>query len=1161
MSELQLETDSDTSPLKPNNSTGKRKRQQDLSSIFSGAKNALAAGDESKHALKELYVNFEKKINADTPFLRQKSIAKLDPKDEKYQKFLKMNEFNTKLSLPTQEEKLAHSAAQKVLKLHMDTPEKDRDPDNFYREATMLRDKVLESHPKMMAIYTPILEASDAYHDCTLAIQWCHKELNIDAAAEWEALKKVIKNLGIDAILNEIKASRKSERDQKRERELKRRQAEGARRMVSSQVLANTDYAAEDIATIDGSDEVPEPPGITNMDGNVVCIDDVVVPGEDSIRARPRKLRVATGGKKASRSSVRKVAGTPMTSGQLRNLIRKDWRMNKTKSDGSKTFFSGSDKRGHGLTLRNKYLFCELCQKPLDNSKVGQHLAGDIHQKHYESEKEKRESNTLLHKSARSSTMVSATSEMAQQNRQLGLRGHSLSNDLVLYRVNVLKHALRANMSMGQLKKFAPALQLHGSPGMTLGDVKNMFGDVGRAVVQYIKDERKKTMSDRYYSFVTVADGSPVGANAEAILVIYIRRSDMKLMIRLISVRLFKASLTGENIANNLLKEIDKEGFEVADWIGCILDRAASNQKAIQIIHERNVCSVVNEPCHSHTFNLPGKELTKSCKLFQLFRKAYNTGIMHRGKMSHIIKNMFNKMPTVSGGVRWYVEWEQIVEMDSFGILRIVNELIPTLEALKLSTKSVNKMKRVASPENIPRLIVEAAAMADVGKLFCQSTYLLEGEDPLALTSWMVFEKMDVNVEDNLNMARFRPCTIAKCEYAAKLAKVFRDEKRSDVLVTIDLLLIDRDTLENEYNELQIELEHLTEIIEPAASTNQGRTRSRRAPIRFRENEEAERNEQRDQAQQRADDIRTRLEEAEESLRNIEDEIHDQNIMLNEKTAEADERLGAIITKQDFVQYAREKVKPVYDKYTKLYTVGTNLHRSKKAFYANKVFDILFLKTQPSIELLRQMVDNLSYHRVPLLNYFFLREMKKEIPKLVEMALDGSIFDFEEDANSTQYTKRLLSRAQRNRQRIAIQQAYADFMKENEGTDNDTLQWDMMRIHTSTENFNAVDMTNSDDIRFQPDWKKDPGERAHKIYKWWAKVILDSRGTCLPRFEAAFRTVVLKLPSSTPAERVFSQMNFARKVAGDKGLEDITRVRTMLRCDDLEQNGASWEEY
>ena len=74
-------------------------------------------------------------------------------------------------------------------------------------------------------------------------------------------------------------------------------------------------------------------------------------------------------------------------------------------------------------------------------------------------------------------------------------------------------------------------------------------------------------------------------------------------------------------------------------------------------------------------------------------------------------------------------------------------------------------------------------------------------------------------------------------------------------------------------------------------------------------------------------------------------------------------------------------------------------------------------------------------------------------------------------------------------------------------------------------------------------------------------MILDSRGTCLPRFEAAFRTVVLKLPSSTPADRAFSQMNFARKGAGDKGLEEITTVRTMLRCDDLEKNGESWEEY
>ena len=53
--------------------------------------------------------------------------------------------------------------------------------------------------------------------------------------------------------------------------------------------------------------------------------------------------------------------------------------------------------------------------------------------------------------------------------------------------------------------------------------------------------------------------------------------------------------------------------------------------------------------------------------------------------------------------------------------------------------QSAKKMKQIACAENIPRLLLEAAAVADVGKLFCQSTYLPFGEDPLALGSCFVF--------------------------------------------------------------------------------------------------------------------------------------------------------------------------------------------------------------------------------------------------------------------------------------------------------------------------------------------------------------------------------------------------------------------------------------
>ena len=38
------------------------------------------------------------------------------------------------------------------------------------------------------------------------------------------------------------------------------------------------------------------------------------------------------------------------------------------------------------------------------------------------------------------------------------------------------------------------------------------------------------------------------------------------------------------------------------------------------------------------------------------------------------------------------------------------------------------------------------------------------------------------------------------------------------------------------------------------------------------------------------------------------------------------------------------------------------------------------------------------------------------------------------------------------------------------------------------------------------------------------------------------------MPSSAVVERVFSQLNNCQKVSGDNGLQDLTSLRVMLRC-------------
>jgi hypothetical protein len=44
------------------------------------------------------------------------------------------------------------------------------------------------------------------------------------------------------------------------------------------------------------------------------------------------------------------------------------------------------------------------------------------------------------------------------------------------------------------------------------------------------------------------------------------------------------------------------------------------------------------------------------------------------------------------------------------------------------------------------------------------------------------------------------------------------------------------------------------------------------------------------------------------------------------------------------------------------------------------------------------------------------------------------------------------------------------------------------------------------------------------------------------------RLIVLAQPSSAATERVFSQLQFIRRVCGDAMLEDVVCMRTLVRC-------------
>ena len=72
--------------------------------------------------------------------------------------------------------------------------------------------------------------------------------------------------------------------------------------------------------------------------------------------------------------------------------------------------------------------------------------------------------------------------------------------------------------------------------------------------------------------------------------------------------------------------------------------------------------------------------------------------------------------------------------MHKIGIEQIISIIIPVGERNRWSEESIKKMRESGSYSNVPKLLVEFAAVSQVGKILCESTYSLEGDDPLGAT-------------------------------------------------------------------------------------------------------------------------------------------------------------------------------------------------------------------------------------------------------------------------------------------------------------------------------------------------------------------------------------------------------------------------------------------
>ena len=103
---------------------------------------------------------------------------------------------------------------------------------------------------------------------------------------------------------------------------------------------------------------------------------------------------------------------------------------------------------------------------------------------------------------------------------------------------------------------------------------------------------------------------------------------------------------------------------------------------------------------------------------------------------------------------------------------------------------------------------------------------------------------------------------------------------------------------------------------------------------------------------------------------------------------------GPAITEAEFLKLAVDVVAPGFAKYKKLLLLPhpgpgeqlSDLMKAKHAFKACKLFDPMFLKTEPSAQALEVVTENIKFFGFRHFTDEFIQNMKAEIPAVIELA-------------------------------------------------------------------------------------------------------------------------------------------------------------------------------
>ena len=326
-------------------------------------------------------------------------------------------------------------------------------------------------------------------------------------------------------------------------------------------------------------------------------------------------------------------------------------------------------------------------------------------------------------------------------------QGQSLDDETKMLRLEFVKLLADCNLSAEKREFIKEFCHNHSKSNCNL-DPKRTTSDYFHHVHTDIIETIKKFSKKHGLEYGVTVDASPYSFSAEAMSLRIVDEETWKVVEFLAGLNMYDESPDGEGTAASLLKFMERFNLDRSKWQYVMMDGCAVNTAAINLV--ASLCGNINVKrirCLSHLLSLVGKKM-ESTLLKKLMK--YLSYMKQSPKCRALFTTLFREALLGSGSIRWYADYEFIVQISKVGLDGIL-DFTRTCNNKGWAKKSSTKLLKMfendggdtVGDETKAKVIVAAHAIAWAGEIFCKSCYILEGNSNLIFSADAVLSKAD----------------------------------------------------------------------------------------------------------------------------------------------------------------------------------------------------------------------------------------------------------------------------------------------------------------------------------------------------------------------------------------------------------------------------------